>query len=1788
MRCIDENRVIDYNIENMFNTNIKRSVSGKIGVAVWAILSFVLFLAVLFSYAGAYDDTSAYAFDAVVHSGTDFAVGDGSEANPYRIQTKADLLLLSDLTNRACMRSSDKALYSSLSYRLEADLDLTDEAFSPIGIGDDVFRHYFPVLPDGKLEALRESHWTDEYKIYFYVFYEGAYVSAVDYNGGVHDDNVLYYFLYDLTNGFYGHFDGNGHTIRGLDLTGTDFCGLFGYAENALIENLTVADSSFVSTGKTGAIAGQIVGSQVLSCNVIGCTLSNGAGDAVGGGVGSAYKKNKYVIYMDGWNCGEIVYEGLYADIGEPYDTIISRIFADELTVSGENALGGIVGNGEEFMLSHSFSGVVVPQGSASGTLIGDGEHALADDCVAVSGSLIGNIDNGAPFLNIYYPSDLFTDEIFSCEWTTNDLLTTPVSAYFSLPGSGTYYPSPTSLYKEASVYDVSFDHTHAVYVNVLDEHEYVLPAAAEKNGYTFAYYLCDGEAYAEGDGIALASSVDFLPYYTLNAPSETDMQKTLSPTYEFVYEAAERTVAEVTYTHPYGFTSTVSWYRRGETDTLVTVSDALTLTNVSDSGSHFARVTVVWDHAVHLAGAETASVDTSLTEITILPVSVTVTTQALLDGENRAVFTGNTFSPVFSYETDAEIYASDLPLLSVTYETRLSDETVPSIASVGTYEISADLTGSSNYAFTYESAFFTVTPAVITPVVTPYNGVYDGQPHFPSYRFDMVDGSVCSVLFSSDNRTFYSSYESLMQTDVVANFPVWFSVSAPNHETLSYSSSVTVTPCKITLTLRDDHPVVSKVYDGSSSYSGIITSDYYRATYGSGYEGVGVTFSTATFSSPRAGETYLNAVFAPINGNFALSDSILSIPASITQAIISVLPKRTVTATYNGSTNFYESIGEDDYTIQVENSTALPSVSVYSATADSKNVSEATTLRVVFSLSGNNFRWKESGVVIFSFRLLPRRLRVDTSKIIPADRAYDGTTNVALSIVDNPLSGYIAGETPTLALEDGQIPSPDASETPYAVSIENYSLSNDNYTIDPDVFLGAFTVTISQAEPVFAVQTDASVLYDSATDLPAIRLVSCSTSGTLAWKYVFKIGTVIDFNRYLTAENEVSFRYAFTPDDLVNYRVVESTMRFAFERKASVDFHVTFTGRTEYTAFETFDRTGLTATLSYNDGSTENVTSRSYVSYENGNTFLGTDTFVNILFADGETLYLDTIAVTIQKAGLPLPYSPMEYTYNGNPYVMIPANYRANLMTISGNNGTNAAAYEAVVTLREEALDNYRFVGGETTARVAWEIKPLQKYVLFLEDTVFVYGGQPVSVQLRNDYNADSAFFTATGDLTATDAGTYDVIVSLNSGNYIWRETGSSDPLRFTWTIRPKALSKPEIYDLPFRFDGREHTVQTDTDEGYTLSGDTTYLHAGSYSIQASLISENNYVWVDGTKETVTLSYTVSPIEVVKPTYKEAFTFNGSNQSIRVFDTDYYTVSGTTFATNANDYAATVRLRSEDYVWIDGGRDDLQISWYILSRSIPVPVSGGSVGYTGWEQTALITYDRTYCSASGVTGIGAGTYVAIIRLLDKHNTYWADNTTEDKTFRWNIDRAIVNIPRAPENVLYNGLTQVAFLPESTQYTVQGNQQKDVGTYEITVSLNDKFNYVWEDETVSDKKYVWKICSLTLSSDGTAESLTTYSLGTPLAQPYRSGYVFGGWYLSSDFSGEAVTSLSSIDQNTVLYAKWTEEKTYAPTNGSTRKESALGTKAIVGLAVAGGALVISILIVLLGIVLKRR
>lgn len=255
-----------------------------------------------------------------IQPAAEFADGSGTEDDPFQIATAEQLALLAEMCNRSPRSVDDKEddLYRKGYYVLTADIALNDTSD---------FANWQTKAPTYSWQPI-------------------AAQMSDDASG---------------RRTFYGHFDGQSHTISGLycyqvrpvETNGDEIAGgLFEKVTQASIKNLNITDSMVIVKGqlvKTGVLVAESYDSTFENCNVdavlVGEDLSY-----VGGLVGWAHK-----------------------------DTIKNCAFSGEITTDGAGTIGGICG-----LLSSSDIENCVNSGK-----ITIGETAAAD-----CGGVVGNLSN--------------------------------------------------------------------------------------------------------------------------------------------------------------------------------------------------------------------------------------------------------------------------------------------------------------------------------------------------------------------------------------------------------------------------------------------------------------------------------------------------------------------------------------------------------------------------------------------------------------------------------------------------------------------------------------------------------------------------------------------------------------------------------------------------------------------------------------------------------------------------------------------------------------------------------------------------------------------------------------------------------------------------------------------------------------------------------------------------------------------------------------------------------------------------------------------------------------------------------------------------------------------------------------------------------------------------------------------------------------------------------------------------------------------------------------------------
>ena len=441
----------------------------------------------------------------------------------------------------------------------------------------------------------------------------------------------------------------------------------------------------------------------------------------------------------------------------------------------------------------------------------------------------------------------------------------------------------------------------------------------------------------------------------------------------------------------------------------------------------------------------------------------------------------------------------------------------------------------------------------------------------------------------------------------------------------------------------------------------------------------------------------------------------------------------------------------------------------------------------------------------------------------------------------------------------------------------------------------------------------------------------------------------------------------------------------------------------------------------------------------------------------------------------------------------------------------TDAGTY----TLTANIVGHHDYVA-ENAATAEFTISPAEvKFVATLaEGAELVYGIVPkdfnslVTVTASGGINlgADGWGYTVTaaGDYTATtNAGTtvtLTVKFFVTDPNHttvqpdktlaleIQKAEQSVDVSIDGWTYGGQA-KEPDIDGI------KENAVTTVTYSGTTNAGvkyssETAPTAAGSYTVTVSWAETTNYT----AGEAEPVAFTVEKAKLTKPTKNgNTFTYTGAEQTYTPdgFDSDTMTISGNV-QTNAGNYTVTVSVSNKyNYVWADDTDTDIEFSFVIgkADQSVTVSIDGGGWTYGGQAKepdidgikenaVTTVTYSGTtnagvkYSSETAPTA--AGSYTVTVS--------WAETTNytagEAEPVAFTVEKAKLTKPTKNGNTFtYTGAEQT-YTPDgfdSDTMTISGNVQTNAGNYTVTVSVTDKYNYVWADSSDTDIEFTFVV-----------------------------------------------------------------------------------------------------------------
>ena len=311
----------------------------------------------------------------------------------------------------------------------------------------------------------------------------------------------------------------------------------------------------------------------------------------------------------------------------------------------------------------------------------------------------------------------------------------------------------------------------------------------------------------------------------------------------------------------------------------------------------------------------------------------------------------------------------------------------------------------------------------------------------------------------------------------------------------------------------------------------------------------------------------------------------------------------------------------------------------------------------------------------------------------------------------------------------------------------------------------------------------------------------------------------------------------------------------------------------------------------------------------------------VNYEWADGsvEDLTYDFI---INKAKVNKPNADnTKFVYTGDVFTYNIAS--SDLYIVDGNHASSVGEYDVSVTLKD--TENFEWADGTSDpltydfiihkAKVA---KPIADY------SVFAYNGE------EQKYNIPSSDYYSINGNKQTNAGDYNVSVSLKDKvNYEW-EDGTNTDLTYNFVINKANVVKPTADATIFSYTGENLTYNIPASDYYDISNNVQ-INAGSYTVRVSLEDTDNYQWSDTTVDDLTYNFIINKAKIVKPNADTSkFTYNGENQTYNIALNNAYTVSGNV-AKDAGTHPVTVSLKdTANYEWVDGTTDNLTYNFII------------------------------------------------------------------------------------------------------------------------------------------------------------------------------------------------------------------------------------------------------------------
>lgn len=817
-------------------------------------------------------------------------------------------------------------------------------------------------------------------------------------------------------------------------------------------------------------------------------------------------------------------------------------------------------------------------------------------------------------------------------------------------------------------------------------------------------------------------------------------------------------------------------------------------------------------------------TVDPTDAKLTINKAVLTVTAK---DAEIE--YTGNIIAFEFDI-TAGKVGEDDVQIDGVTYK---QNGVAVAPQETGTYDVTFTLKGANAAYYTANATQVKVTPQTATApegmtsesIVLPADDdmIYDGEAHVATLEYEATDGNTYGIIYH--NGTSYVD-----EAVNAGEYTVHVYKNTKTNIVVEISKTMTV---EKKILLSDDIKFTSggKL---SFTYSG---AENVVTAIATGVKGEDVALTTLYDGGDKApvdaGE--YTVTFASANGNYAVDESV---SYEMTVAKANVNAPKADGLVYNGTEQ-----------IAFSENSLYTAGGVIAATDVSEEGYTAT-----FTLTSDNYKWSNEGdevrEISVKWNIVPATVTITVSDA-EKEKVYDGAALTpeelaALFVAPDKIGGGKV-EIVVTVKDGGEV----LNAGVYTVMAK---LNDINYDADK----AETTFTVTQATPKVTVKVQDKLLQEGdKLSTVGIYLEEGSTPGTVSW----------DDSEFALAKGENVVTWTYVPEDTLNYTGATGSLTLTVGDEVLTAFELTKgPDKTEYTAFEAFDPTGIELMATF-DGVHEQAVAidECEIVVENATAdgkLTAATTKVTVKYGNMSV----EIAVSVAKIKVEIPaLEQTEFEYTAQPHTVAVAE-DPRYTIVKGNEETNVGKCNAVVSLTDKV--NYEWADGSAEDRnLSWEITPvtLSGYITLPENLVYDGVAKVATFTLTKGELLGGATMNIAYELTdgtvlqgaPVDAGVYEVVATLpDTKNYRFEE---GTEYCKAMTVEKKTVTIITIGSREKVYDGSEVTPEQlaehfSATDGIavkvTVSG--TVLNAGTYRITAT-IDEKNY-----RAEPVSCTYTV------------------------------------------------------------------------------------------------------------------------------------------------------------------------------------------------------------------------------------------------------------------------------------------------------------------------------------------